>query len=320
MYVIRCFRLTCLALGSLFVPSILAQPGPVKGGADQKPRLPVDEFRTIHKEVAEAYKAPDEVDKNVLDELRKQYQKPSADREARILRQIRRLYRTNPQLEDAIQDELHRAYENPSHVEEARVLAVMRRGGELPLGTVSVQELTEKAAGLFHKLDQNRDGFLSPDEMSDELVGQYRRWDLNHDGAVSLDEYVHYYHAYLNWVADGVASGEIPLKLGKGGSKSETTPVSKPVKTPRLVPPEAPPKVENKPVPLPAWFAQLDTDGDGQIGLYEWKAAGRRVADFVAMDRNGDGYLEADEVRQFLTDFDRLLDLSRGSSRSHFGQ
>jgi Ca2+-binding EF-hand superfamily protein len=320
MHGIRSFVWTCLAVGLLFVPSIFAQPGRVKGGAEQKPRSSVDEFRIIHKEVADAYKAPDEVDKNVLDELRKQYQKPSTDREARILRQVRRLYHTNPQLEDAIQDELHRAYESPSHVEEERVLAVMRRGGRLPIGKVSVQELTEKAAGLFRKLDQNRDGFLSPDEMSDELVGQYRRWDLNHDGAINLDEYVHYYHAYLNWIAEGVASGEIPLKLGKGSTKSETTPVPKPVKPSRPVPPDAPPQVENKPAPLPAWFAQLDTDGDGQIGLYEWKAAGRRVAEFVAMDRNGDGYLEADEVRESLAELDRFLDPTRTPSRSHSGQ
>jgi hypothetical protein len=51
---------------------------------------------------------------------------------------------------------------------------------------------------------------------------------------------------------------------------------------------------------LPAWFAQLDTDKDGQIGLYEWLAAKKPLAEFQAMDRNGDGFLTPDEVFYYI--------------------
>lgn len=49
------------------------------------------------------------------------------------------------------------------------------------------------------------------------------------------------------------------------------------------------------PKEVPSWFEKLDTDQDGQIGLYEWRKDGRATAEFVEMDLNGDGYLTAEE-------------------------
>ncbi len=49
------------------------------------------------------------------------------------------------------------------------------------------------------------------------------------------------------------------------------------------------------PKEVPSWFEELDTDKDGQVGLYEWRKAGRATADFVDMDLNGDGLLTAEE-------------------------
>ena len=50
------------------------------------------------------------------------------------------------------------------------------------------------------------------------------------------------------------------------------------------------------PKELPSWFTELDTDKDAQIGLYEWRAAGRSIEEFLAKDLNGDGFLTAEEV------------------------
>jgi Ca2+-binding EF-hand superfamily protein len=47
---------------------------------------------------------------------------------------------------------------------------------------------------------------------------------------------------------------------------------------------------------LPKWFAEYDQDGDGQVGLYEWRRMGKPIKEFVPMDRNEDGYLTPKEV------------------------
>src|SRR5262249_32625775 len=56
------------------------------------------------------------------------------------------------------------------------------------------------------------------------------------------------------------------------------------------------------PKELPAWFTQYDKDGDGQIGLYEWKATGQPLETFLKMDRNGDGFLTIEEVLRYEAD------------------
>src|SRR4051812_31008208 len=47
---------------------------------------------------------------------------------------------------------------------------------------------------------------------------------------------------------------------------------------------------------LPEWFKDLDADGDGQIGLYEWKTKREDVQEFTKYDINGDGFITVDEV------------------------
>src|SRR5206468_2652509 len=47
---------------------------------------------------------------------------------------------------------------------------------------------------------------------------------------------------------------------------------------------------------IPTWFEQLDTDRDGQVGLYEWVKDGRSVEEFQRLDRNDDGFLTVEEV------------------------
>jgi hypothetical protein len=44
------------------------------------------------------------------------------------------------------------------------------------------------------------------------------------------------------------------------------------------------------------WFSRLDTDHDGQIGLYEWVDAGLNPAEFKMIDRNDDGLITPEEM------------------------
>ena len=53
------------------------------------------------------------------------------------------------------------------------------------------------------------------------------------------------------------------------------------------------------PKELPSWFNELDTDKDGQVGMYEWRSDSRVVSEFMAMDLNGDGLLTAEEYLRF---------------------
>jgi hypothetical protein len=78
-----------------------------------------------------------------------------------------------------------------------------------------------------------------------------------------------------------------------GGSGAATAPAEPEERRPVVY------RTGKLPKELPAWFQQLDSDHDAQIGLYEWKAAGRPIAEFLRMDRNNDGFLTVEEVLRY---------------------
>lgn len=288
-----------LVIGSVARPA-LAQDPPAKP--------PPDEFRALVKVVEEAYRAPAEVDKDILSELRKQYRDPKPDREEKILRAVRRGYQITASQEEAILRAVRRAAQEPSAEQEARVLDEVRGGSALAPGTVSPEAQLERAAKMFRKFDRNKDGVLDSDEMPEFLRSQLRDWDRNHDGVIDPSEYLAYFQASLKWVVERVASGAIPIKTPKGAEPaspaSESAGKAAPEKA--MPVPSAPPGAAGQrvqpPPQLPDWFAKLDEDGDGQVGLYEWKKAGRPVSEFLEMDRNHDGFLEARELLAYLVE------------------
>ena len=283
-----------VSFGVLMCPGLGFGQGNVVKEVKLKP--PPDEFRAVLSAVEEAYKAPREVDKDVLDELRKQYRNPTPDRETKIFREIRRLYETTPELEQTILTEIRRSYEQPTAEQEERIFSSIRRAPQLPLGTVPLQAQTELAEKLFRKLDQDGNGFLGPDEMSELLQGQRARWDGNRDGLISFEEYGVYYQAHLKSVSEQVAAGELPLKLPKGSTSPDSAPSK--IEEPRPVDGRT-----AKPLPgLPDWFTEFDLDADGQVGLHEWRKLGHPIKAFLDMDGNKDGFLEASELRVFLAD------------------
>jgi len=152
------------------------------------------------------------------------------------------------------------------------------------------------AETMFKRLDKNGDGFLSYDEMTDELKAERDKWDTDKNGLIDLNEYKAYFRARMQQIRTDNGWGQ---NQGGGGGNDQLLP-------PQLMPAEeeeVPKRVVYRagklPAGLPAWFQQLDTDKDGQIGLYEWKASGRPLADFFAMDANGDGFLTVEEVLSY---------------------
>jgi Ca2+-binding EF-hand superfamily protein len=143
-----------------------------------------------------------------------------------------------------------------------------------------------QAEAAFRQMDTNGDGVLDYDEMDDGLRAERDKWDANGDGFIDLAEFKEYYKARLALFRQAARRAPPAPPPAKGNGKMGQKVAER---MPDPFAPELPPG-------LPDWFRQYDTDGDGQIGLYEWKAAGQPIAKFLEMDLNRDGFLTPDEV------------------------
>jgi hypothetical protein len=95
------------------------------------------------------------------------------------------------------------------------------------------------------------------------------------------------------------APGTAPTVPPGGGVPPTDGTIPQGVPVPPLEEEEKPPTYHRPgklPKGLPDWFVRLDTDKDGQIGLYEWKEAGRSLEEFRKLDRNGDGFITVEEA------------------------
>jgi Ca2+-binding EF-hand superfamily protein len=149
---------------------------------------------------------------------------------------------------------------------------------------------------FFRRLDKNGDGVLNYDEMPENLRAEKEKWDTNKDGVIDLKEFKEFAKARFDLIRSELEALN-PSGQGQGSAPG----ASGVLPTVPIVPEEDTPKrtvyrAGNLPKELPAWFAQLDTDGDGQVGLYEWKKSGQPLSEFQKMDRNGDGFLTVEEV------------------------
>jgi Ca2+-binding EF-hand superfamily protein len=156
---------------------------------------------------------------------------------------------------------------------------------------------------MFRRYDKNGDGVLNYDEMPDALKAEKDKWDTNKDGLIDLKEFKEYMKGRIDQVrADWAAAnpGAAQSSGGAGGAMPSLP------TAPDLPLDDEPKRIVyragNLPKELPPWFAQLDTDHDGQIGLYEWKKSGRELSEFQKIDRNGDGFLTVEEVLRWQAD------------------
>ncbi|HEV3261853.1 MAG TPA: EF-hand domain-containing protein, partial [Gemmataceae bacterium] len=142
------------------------------------------------------------------------------------------------------------------------------------------------AENQFSQFDKNGDGVLNSDEMPDELKAELDKWDTDHNGLIDLNEFKAFFQARMQQRIAERPTGQDP----SSGPIYIETPAPEEDKKPVVY------RSDNLPKGLPPWFAQLDTDKDAQIGLYEWKASGRSLDLFRTIDRNNDGFLTVEEV------------------------
>jgi hypothetical protein len=156
-------------------------------------------------------------------------------------------------------------------------------------GLNNADAMANYADRWFSSLDTNGDGVLNSDEMPESLRIERDKWDSDHNGLIDLMEFRAYFQArFAQRLADQNAAGGAPWPGGSNAPEAEPAPLEDPKPTVY--------RYGNLPKEVPAWFGQLDTDKDAQIGLYEWKVSGRPIEEFIKMDRNGDGFLTVDEV------------------------
>lgn len=178
------------------------------------------------------------------------------------------------------------------HAVESR----MREGGGGGFGgPPNAEQMARFLDRRFQGYDKNGDGLLDANEMPDALKAERDKWDANHDGFVDLNEYKAYAQARF-----GQRGGESPAP-GGGPTHPENAPVG-----PALIP-EADLDVRRPvvlrygklPKDMPSWFAELDTDCDGQVGLYEWVKGSKPISEFREMDGSDDGFLTPEELLRF---------------------
>ncbi|HXG10913.1 MAG TPA: hypothetical protein VNK04_14230 [Gemmataceae bacterium] len=180
----------------------------------------------------------------------------------------------------------------------------MRGGGPGSSGGPWGGNSDEANERRFRERDRNGDGVLNYDEMSDTLRAEREKWDANRDGVIDLNEYKSYMQARSQQWQQQRGGGDSGPRGGSSGPPTlDGIPI--PVFTPE--------DEDRKPIVYRAgrlprelqqgpgsWFKDLDTDLDGQVGLYEWKRSGWPIEQFAGIDRNGDGFLTIEETLRYL--------------------
>jgi hypothetical protein len=130
--------------------------------------------------------------------------------------------------------------------------------------------------------------------MSETLQAEREKYDTNHDGFIDLNEFRNYVTARFS----NSRSSDSPRVARDDGPGGPAPAEDEERKRPTIL------RAGNLPRDFP--YASLDIDQDGQVGLYEWKQASRRISEFLPMDLNNDGYLTVDEYYRWRKQGDEL--------------
>lgn len=133
------------------------------------------------------------------------------------------------------------------------------------------EERFPDADRAFRVLDRDGSGSLEAAEWTERIRNDLKKADADGNRRISQEEYREHFTRKVTESAEAMAAAV--AKADSAAAKANKG---------------------------PKWFETLDTDGDGQIGLYEWRAANRPVEEFMAMDLDGDGLLPPSEYQRYL--------------------
>jgi hypothetical protein len=171
-------------------------------------------------------------------------------------------------------------------------------GGPAPGGTPggpSPDAMSGWADGMFRRYDQNGDGLLNNDEMPEALRIEREKFDTDRNGLVDLNEYRGYFQGRMQQLqSERGGAGGFGGMPGWGGPSFQDVPPEEEEKRPVVY------RAGKLPKEIQSWFSQSDTDGDAQVGLYEWKNSGQPLSEFTRFDRNGDGFITVEEAMRFV--------------------
>jgi Ca2+-binding EF-hand superfamily protein len=152
-------------------------------------------------------------------------------------------------------------------------------------GPSGMDVINQLADADFRRRDANGDGKLNQDEMPPPLRFGLAKYDRNGDGFIDMYEYREYFAARL--------AGNVGGKDDSGTRGIASIIIEEE-------------ELDRKPVVfraggqmpagLPPWFKELDTDGDGQVALYEWRKGGKNLDEFREWDLNDDGFITPEEA------------------------
>lgn len=140
----------------------------------------------------------------------------------------------------------------------------------------------------FRRYDRDGDGVLSFEELPESLQVERATWDRDGNVFIDRNEFAEYFRARMDWLRqdEGGAFG------GSWGNLPRSAPPVEEERRPMVY------RAGQLPPGLPAWFTQLDSDRDAQVGLYEWKTSSRSLQEFTRLDLNNDGLITVAEVLQ----------------------
>jgi Ca2+-binding EF-hand superfamily protein len=142
--------------------------------------------------------------------------------------------------------------------------------------------LTSRTDERFRGLDRDGDGLLNFDKVSETRKGKMDKGDVNGGSDLDPDE----------WDED---LGPLSRAPPPNEARMPRPAARPPFNDSRRSRPKAN-RLSRYPKNLPAWFKDYDTDGDGQVGLYEWKAKGDNLEEFKKYDLNDDGFITIEEL------------------------